>query len=65
MCPYKIEDILNEKHKYQEKDIKEAADLMFHMISWEIVERYTAEECLNHPFLRDVVIEDASIDEEK
>ena len=38
---------------------------MLHMITWEMGERYTAEECLNHPFLRDVVIEDASIDEEK
>ena len=40
----------------EEKDIEEVCDLLYNMLSWNYKKRYTAEQCLEHPFLKDVII---------
>lgn len=47
----KLEKVLNESNFYTQKDIKEASDLILKMLCWDIDKRYSAEKCLEHPFL--------------
>ena len=44
-CSRKLDDTI--------EDIKEAADLILKMLDFDIDKRYSAEECLNHSFLKD------------
>ena len=46
-----LEKILNENNFYLQKDTSEAADLILNMLSWDIERRYSAEQCLRHPFI--------------
>ena len=51
----KIEDfdmILNKGSNYSKNDIKNAKDLILNMLNWDYNKRYSAEECLNHPFIK-------------
>ena len=34
-------------------DANNAADLILHMIGWDPNKRYSAEQCLNHPFFKE------------
>ena len=43
--------VINENNFYTQKDAAEAADLILNMLNWDINRRYTAEQCLNHPFI--------------
>ena len=52
----KLNDILNINKYYDKKDIDEACDLIYNMLDWDYNKRYTAEECLLHPFIKDVEI---------
>ena len=54
--PYSLEEIINPDNFYDKKDIDEVCDLLYNMLSWNYKKRYTAEQCLEHPFLRDVII---------
>ena len=56
---YPLDELLNKKKFYKDEDINEACDLIFHMITWDYDTRYTAEECMSHPFLKDVKIKSA------
>ena len=47
----KLENILNLNNFYTQKEVKEASDLIFHMLNWDINKRYSAEQCLKHPFV--------------
>lgn len=50
----RLDKIINEYNYYNEKDVNQAVDLILKMLSWNIDERYSAEECLNHPFFSHV-----------
>ena len=54
--PYSLNELLNPNNKYNKKDIDEVSDLLYKMLCWDYNKRYTAEECLNHKFLKDVDI---------
>ena len=54
--PYSLEEILNPYNYYDKKDIDEVSDLIYNMLSWNYNKRYTAEQCLMHPFLKEVDI---------
>ena len=47
----KFDEILNEEGFYDKKEIKNAANLILNMLNWDINKRFSAEQCLNHPFL--------------
>ena len=49
----KFEKILNEEMFYSNDDVKNAADLIMNMLRWDYNKRYSAEHCLNHPFLKE------------
>ena len=51
---YPLNEILNPNNKYNKKDIDEVSDLLYNMLCWDYNERLTAEQCLNHKFLKDV-----------
>jgi glycogen synthase kinase 3 beta len=55
---YPLNEILNPNNQYKEKDINEVSDLLYHMLCWDYKKRYNAEQCLNHPFLKDVKLDD-------
>ena len=44
-------ELLNEDGFFDKKETKSAADLILNMLKWDIDERFSAEQCLNHPFL--------------
>ena len=46
-----LEKIINENNFYSQKDASEAADLILNMLNWDIDRRYSAEQCLSHPFI--------------
>jgi serine/threonine protein kinase len=48
----KFDKLLNEDSFYSNEDVKQAADLILNMLNWDIDKRYTAEQCLNHPFIK-------------
>ena len=48
-----FEKLLNEDSFYSSEDVKDAADLIMHMLSWDIDKRFSAEECLNHHFFKE------------
>ena len=47
----KFDELLNEDGYYDKKETKNAADLILNMLKWDINKRYSAEQCLEHPFL--------------
>jgi len=47
----KLDKVLNQNNFYTQKDSAEAADLIYNMLNWDINNRYSAEQCLRHPFL--------------
>ena len=47
----KLEKVINQNNYYTQKDAHEAADLILHMLNWNIHKRYSAEQCLRHPFV--------------
>ena len=47
----RFDELLNEEGYYDRKEAKSAADLILNMLNWDINKRYSAEQCLNHPFL--------------
>lgn len=49
----KFEKLLNEEMFYSNDDVKNAADLIMNMLRWDYNKRYSAEHCLNHPFLKE------------
>lgn len=46
-----FEGLINEDGFYDKKEAKNAADLILNMLNWDINKRFSAEQCLNHPFL--------------
>jgi serine/threonine protein kinase len=46
-----LDKVINEHNFYSQKDAREAADLILNMLNWDINSRYSAEQCLRHPFL--------------
>ena len=48
----KLEKVLNQNNFYNQKEIHEAADLILHMLKWDINKRYSAEQCLKHSFVK-------------
>ena len=47
----KLEKVINQNGFYSQKDVYEATDLILHMLNWDINKRYSAEQCLKHPFV--------------
>ena len=59
---YSLSEILNKKNLYSEKDIDEASDLLSNMLQWDYRQRFSAEDCLKHPFLSEI---DKAVNETK
>ncbi len=51
IIPADVEKVLNKGKKYEESDVRLAADLLLKMIAWDSSERLSAEMALSHPFL--------------
>lgn len=51
IVPCDIDKLLNKMKKYEEEDIKMAADLLLKLIAWDPNDRLSAEVALKHPFL--------------
>ena len=47
----KLEKLLNLNNYYTQKDVREASDMILHMLNWDTNKRYSAEQCLRHPFV--------------
>ena len=47
----KLEKLLNLNNFYNQKDVHEASDMILHMLNWDTNKRYSAEQCLRHPFV--------------
>ena len=47
----RLDKVLNQNNFYTQKDAAEAADLIYNMLNFDINNRYSAEQCLRHPFL--------------
>ena len=47
----KFDEVLNEDNNYDRNEMKCAADLILNMLNWDINKRFSAKQCLNHPFL--------------
>ena len=47
----RFDELLNEERYYDKDEAKNAADLILNMLNWDINKRYSAEQCLRHPFL--------------
>ena len=45
--------LINQNSYYSEDDAKKGADLILNMIGWDDDKRYSAEQCLNHPFFKE------------
>lgn len=52
IVPYDVKKMLNKSKEYEDRDLKEAADLLIKLICWDTDERLTAREALNHPFFK-------------
>lgn len=48
-----FEKVINESGFYSKDDIKDGADLILNMLNWDIKKRFSAEQCLNHPFFKE------------
>ena len=53
----KFDKLLTSDSAYSEEDMKNAADLILNMLKWDIDKRYSAEQCLNHPFIKGILKE--------
>ena len=47
----KLEKVINQNNFYTQKQAHEASDLILHMLNWDVNKRYSAEQCLKHPFV--------------
>ena len=47
----RLDKVINQNGFYSQKDIYEACDLILHMLHWDVNQRYSAEQCLKHPFV--------------
>ena len=47
----RLDKVINQNGFYSQKDIYEASDLILHMLHWDVNQRYSAEQCLKHPFV--------------
>ena len=47
----RLDKVINQSGFYNQKDINEATDLILHMLHWDVNKRYSAEQCLKHPFI--------------
>ena len=54
--PYPLNEILDHENYYNKKDMNDVCDLIYNMLNYDYNKRYTAEQCLSHPFLKDVDI---------
>lgn len=57
MTVYPLDEILNSNNKYNKKDIDEVCDLLYNMLNFDYNKRFTAEQCLEHQFLKDVILD--------
>ena len=57
MDVYPLDEILNPNKKYNKRDIDEVCDLLYNMLNFDYNKRFTAEQCLEHKFLKDVVLD--------
>ena len=48
-----FEQVINGNSFYSDDEVKKAADLILNMLKWEFNSRYSAEQCLNHPFYKE------------
>ena len=46
-----LDKVINEDNYYSQKDASEAADLILNMLNFDINSRFSAEQCLRHPFI--------------
>jgi serine/threonine protein kinase len=51
IIPADLEKLLNKNKKYEEEDIRLAADFLLKLIAWEPNDRFTAEMALKHAFI--------------
>lgn len=47
----KFDELINEDRYYDKNEAKNAANLILNMLNWDINKRFSAEQCLKHPFL--------------
>ncbi len=53
---YPLDKTLNPIKKYNKEDIEDAVDLLYNILNWDYNKRFTAEQCLEHKFFRNVEI---------
>ncbi len=46
--------MLTEKYEWDTETAQEFSDWLLPMLAFDPAERATAEQCLNHPFVRDI-----------
>ncbi len=56
--PWELYEVLTEKYEWSTKDAAEFADFLLPMLNYNIYERATALECLNHPWITGQYTED-------
>jgi serine/threonine protein kinase len=49
--PWELYEVLTEKYEWSTKDASEFSDFLLPMLNYNIYERATALECLNHPWI--------------
>ena len=52
--PWGLYDVLVEKYEWDAETAQSFADWLIPMLAFDTAERATAEECLMHPFMKDV-----------
>ena len=50
----RFDKLLNEEGFYSNEDVKNGSDLILNMLKWDTNKRYTAEQCLSHPFIKEI-----------
>jgi len=55
---WNLKDVLKDKYKYEEPEIQIINDFIFPMLNFNPSARSTATTCINHPWIRDIDLND-------
>jgi serine/threonine protein kinase len=59
--PWELYEVLTEKYEWSTRDASEFADFLLPMLNYNMYERVSAYECLNHPWITSEYAEDYAI----